>query len=56
VGQQVDDEGGTQPIVDALVGEQVADIEQVARMLPSKAATILPAYRSGKDSTSSRQS
>ena len=34
VADQVDDEGGAQPLVDAFARQQLAHIEQVARMLP----------------------
>ena len=43
VAEQIDDEGGAQPIVDALVGEQIADVEQVPRMLAIEGGDDLPA-------------
>ena len=48
---EADDKSLSPFIADALVCEQVADFEQVARMLPSSYPANLPAYKSAKLTT-----
>ena len=43
IAQQIDNEGGLQVLREAFVRQQVANIEQVTRVLRSNAATSLPA-------------